>query len=57
MAFSERNITVTLTGAQWFALLARIGGRELSAKGAREYREATERLQKQLLAQKSDPPQ
>jgi hypothetical protein len=48
--FGNHDVPITLTGAQWIALLGRIVGRDLSPAGVREYREATEKLQAQLLA-------
>jgi hypothetical protein len=49
--FPKRDVTVTLTGEEWTTLLARMINRELSAKGAKVYRQATTKLQQQILAQ------
>lgn len=48
--FSNMDVTVTMKGEEWFALLARIIGRDLSAKGARTYNTAAGRMQEQILA-------
>jgi hypothetical protein len=49
--FPEAEVPITLTGAQWTAVLARlVRPGALSEYGQRVYREATERLQKQMLA-------
>lgn len=46
--FPKREVAITLTGAQWFALLTRAVGRSLSPEGARTYNEAAARLTEQL---------
>jgi hypothetical protein len=48
--FSKTDVTVTLTGEEWFALLARIAKRPLSPEGAAIYHDATIKLQQQILA-------
>jgi hypothetical protein len=48
--FSERDVTVTLTGAQWVTVLGRILRLDLSPEGERTYHEATKRMEKQILA-------
>ena len=48
--FFEREITITLTGAEWFAYIARVLGKPLSAEGARLYSQAGEKIQQQLSA-------
>ena len=49
--FEKREVSLTLTGAQWFALLARCAGKGLSARGAKEYKTATDRLCTQIAAE------
>jgi hypothetical protein len=46
--FGKTPVSITLTGEEWFALLARIDGRELSPKGSRIYRDASKKLCAQL---------
>jgi hypothetical protein len=48
--FGKRHVPVMLTGEEWFALLARIAGRGLSAEGATIYNRAAGKLQEQILA-------
>jgi hypothetical protein len=48
-SFSKHDVTVTLTGEEWFALLCRLGGRSLSAKGSKIYDAATSKLQSQIV--------
>jgi hypothetical protein len=47
--FPKRRVSVTLTGEEWVMLLARILGKEMSLKGAKVYRSAADKLNKQLL--------
>jgi hypothetical protein len=60
-SFSKLDVTVTLTGEEWFALLARIkflldgktqleSAETLSRKGAKAYSRGMGKLQEQLLA-------
>jgi hypothetical protein len=46
--FGKIPVSVTLTGEEWTALIARITGRELSPTGSRVYREAARKLSAQL---------
>jgi hypothetical protein len=46
--FSQREVAVVLTGAEWFALLARLLRKPLSDKGRRVYVSAAEKLKGQL---------
>lgn len=61
MAFSDMDVSVTMKGEEWFALLARIkcllDGKTklqsfdtLSAKGAKAYNRGMTKLQKQIVA-------
>lgn len=56
--FSEADVSVTLTGEEWFAILARLDAAirgqsrlsaALSAKGAAAYNRGMEKLQKRLV--------
>lgn len=47
--FSQREVSVTLTGAEWTAILARLLLHELSAEGERVYLDAVAKMQVQLL--------
>lgn len=56
--FSEADVSVTLTGEEWFAILARLDAAirgqsklnaALSAKGAVAYNRGMEKLQKRLV--------
>jgi hypothetical protein len=49
--FGKTDVTVTLTGEEWFALLARIAKRPLSPEGARIYKVAVGKLQQEILAE------
>jgi len=49
-SFSKLDVTVTLSGEEWFAVLSRIAGRDLSLKGAKIYNAAAGKLQTQILA-------
>lgn len=60
-SFSKLDVTVILTGEEWFALLARIkclldgktsleSAETLSRKGAKAYNRGMGKLQEQLLA-------
>lgn len=46
--YGRTLVPITLLGEEWFALLARITGRELSPEGSRICREATLKLSAQL---------
>jgi hypothetical protein len=48
--FGKTDVSVTLTGEEWFAILARLVNRPLSKQGAATYNKATEKMQVQLLA-------
>lgn len=48
--FGKTDVTVTLTGEEWFALLARITKRSLSPEGASIYNTAVGKLSQQILA-------
>lgn len=50
MPFPDMDVSVTLTGEEWTALLAKLTSRGLSAKGIRVYDSAARKLQAQLLA-------
>ena len=50
MAFSDMDVSVTMKGEEWFALLARIERVPLSAKGAKAYNRGMTKLQKQIVA-------
>lgn len=47
--FPERAVSLTLTGAQWFALLAKVTGRDLSAEGVQQFNAAAVSIKAQLL--------
>jgi hypothetical protein len=48
-SFSKLDVTVTLTGEEWFALLSRLDGRSLSPKGMKVWATAARELQIQIL--------
>ncbi len=48
--FGKREVTVTLLGEEWFALLARAVGRGLSKEGAAAYNRAATKMKEQLSA-------
>jgi hypothetical protein len=48
--FSKMDVTVTLTGEEWFAIVSRLARKELSRKGAQVYLSAQDKLQEQLSA-------
>jgi hypothetical protein len=50
MPFPDMDVSVTMTGEEWTALLGRLISRELSKKGERVYLSATTKLKNQLLA-------
>ncbi len=47
--FSQKQISVTMSGRHWVALLGRLCGRNLSLEGARAYHEASKILNAELL--------
>jgi hypothetical protein len=49
-SFSKLDVTVTLSGEEWFALLSRLDGRGLSLKGLKLYKRAIGKLQSCVLA-------
>lgn len=49
-SFSKLDVTVTLSGEEWFALMCRLDGRGLSNKGLKLYKSACAKLQTQVLA-------
>jgi hypothetical protein len=49
-SFSKLDVTVTLTGEEWFTLLSRLVGRDLSPKGLKLYKGAIGKLQSHVLA-------
>ena len=52
--FPKADVTVTLTGEEWFIILGKLVDRDLSKKGMALYHEASRKLGKQLLeAQRS----
>lgn len=48
--FPAMDVTITLTGTEWTAVLARLVRRELSPEGAKIYNAAAGKMQEQLLA-------
>lgn len=46
--YGKTAVSVTLLGEEWFALMTRITGRELSDKGLRIYYKAVHKLNAQL---------
>jgi hypothetical protein len=48
--FGKAEITVTMLGEEWFALIARTIGRSLSPEGAKLYNRAASKIQEQLTA-------
>jgi hypothetical protein len=52
--FPKREVSITLTGEEWVTVLARILGKEMSLKGAKVYRKAADKLNKQLLEASRD---
>lgn len=51
LPFGERQITVTLTGAQWTALLAKLTNTGLSQSGQEIGKEAERLLAEQIVGQ------
>jgi len=47
--FSELDVSVTLTGAEWTAVLARLLRQALSPEGERVFETASKKMQGQLL--------
>ena len=47
--FSTRDVAVTLTGEEWFAVMCHLGGRALSTRGAKLFSAATGKLHAQIL--------
>jgi hypothetical protein len=47
--FSQREVSVTLTGAEWTALMARLLRQPLSDEGERVRRDAARKIKRQLL--------
>lgn len=48
--FGKRNVTVTLTGEEWFALIANGAGKPLSAEGRSIYLVAAKKMGEQVVA-------
>ncbi len=48
MDFGERDITITLKGREWFALAAKLNGKELSSIGREYLLAGIKKLAKQL---------
>jgi hypothetical protein len=48
--FGKTDVTVTLTGEEWFALLAKFDKRPLSPHGAAILKVAADKLSQQILA-------
>lgn len=47
--FGSSQITVTLTGEEWFAIISEIGGKALGPEGRKLYREAAKKLGDQVV--------
>jgi hypothetical protein len=47
--FSQREVSITLTGAEWTALMARLLRQPLSDEGERVRRDAARKIKRQLL--------
>jgi hypothetical protein len=48
--FSKRQIAITMSGAEWVALIARVIDKPLSEAGVRVYEQAQKKMIKQLRA-------
>jgi hypothetical protein len=46
--FADRRVSVTLTGKQWFALIAKLADKPLSREGMETLREAASKLAEQV---------
>lgn len=49
--FAQRDMAVVMTGEEWFALVAKAAGNELSSKGRRLAIDAAKKLTEQLTAE------
>lgn len=47
-SFADTPIAITLTGAEWFAILAKLADKPLSDDGRRHYQTAGDSMTKQL---------
>lgn len=56
MSFRDMEIPVTMTGEEWFALLAFIAKRDLSAKGRDAYNRALGKMSSQVVKVARDNP-
>lgn len=50
MSFRKMNVTVTMTGEEWFSILAHLAKRGLSPKGEALRRSGLDKMQKQVVA-------
>ena len=48
--FGKQNVTVTLTGEEWFAIIATGAGKSLSPEGRKIYRTAAKKMGEQVVA-------
>lgn len=49
-SFGKRNVTVTLTGEEWFAIILKEPDRPLSVDGERIWRAAAKKMGDQVVA-------
>jgi hypothetical protein len=49
--FSKRDVTVTMLGEEWFAIIARLARKNLSREGLDILKRAQEKLSAQVTAQ------
>lgn len=47
--FAETRIAVTLTGAEWFAIIAKLAGKPLSDSGMKLYLSASAKMQATIV--------
>jgi hypothetical protein len=47
--FAETNVVVTLLGAEWFAVIAKLAGKPLSDSGEALYLSASRKMQAQII--------
>lgn len=47
--FGSRDVTVTLTGEEWFAIISTCSGKPLGPEGRKLYRDAAKRLGDQVV--------
>lgn len=48
--FGKQNVTVTLTGEEWFAIIAKGANQDLSPVGRKIWRDAAKKMGEQVVA-------